>query len=129
MFSREAEIIAKSIIELILSGVRTPDRCQTPQNAYITEEDLFKDQNRQFFYDHETVQELKKLYMEMYDETDRINHENEWNLSLDEFKNKIMLMDENDDNKQNLLNKLNSLIANISFPNYVPTNSNMYISW
>jgi hypothetical protein len=28
-----------------LSGVRTPERSQSPQNAYITEEELFKELN------------------------------------------------------------------------------------
>lgn len=118
------------MVELILSGVRTPERCHSPENAYITEEDLFKEKNPKFFYDHDTVLELKKLYLELFDESDRFNHENEWNLSVNDFKEKILTLDEEkDSNKQKLLFRLNNLVACISFPTYAPINSEMYTAW
>ena len=38
-------MIAKSIIDLVLSGVQTPERSPTPMDLYITEEDTFKNLN------------------------------------------------------------------------------------
>ncbi|CAF0968273.1 unnamed protein product [Brachionus calyciflorus] len=127
LFLKEAEIIAQSIVDLILSGVRTPERCASPERAYMTEEDLFIEKNPQFFYDHETVNELKSLYLELFDESERSAHINEWDLSVNNFKTMIMSMnDEDDSKKQDLLFKLNYLIEKISFRAYVPTNSTMY---
>ena len=34
------------MVELILSGVRTPERAQSPQNAFMTEEDEFLNRNK-----------------------------------------------------------------------------------
>ena len=45
LFVYEAEMIAKNMLELILSGIRTPERPGTPQNAYLTEEDVFRERN------------------------------------------------------------------------------------
>jgi hypothetical protein len=33
------------MIDLILSGVKTPERSPSPQNAYITEEEIFSEIN------------------------------------------------------------------------------------
>lgn len=35
------------MIDLILSGVKTPERAQSPENAYITEEQIFSELNPQ----------------------------------------------------------------------------------
>ncbi len=45
LLNREAELIAGQMLDLIMSGVRTPERCPSPQNAYQTEEDLFNELN------------------------------------------------------------------------------------
>lgn len=93
----------------------------------MTEEDIFLENNPQFFYDHDTVNDLKKLYLELYDENERQIHENEWNLSVNALKEMILQIDDPDDsNKQNLLFKLNYLVEKISFPVYVPENSTLY---
>ena len=110
-----------------MSGVRTPDRCATPERAYMTEEDLFLENNPQFFYDHETVNDLKKLYLDLFDENERQEHENEWNLSVNQLKDMILSINDPDDtNKQNLLLRLNFLVDKISFASYIPENSTLY---
>ena len=40
-----------------------------------------------------------------------------------------MALDELDPRKQSLLSKLNSYIANMSFPNYTTNESKMYTIW
>jgi hypothetical protein len=42
---KEAELIAKNMVELILDGVRTPERPSSPENAFMTEEDEFAMKN------------------------------------------------------------------------------------
>jgi hypothetical protein len=41
LLTNEAEVAAKEIIELILAGVRTPERSPSPVDAYITDQELF----------------------------------------------------------------------------------------
>ena len=41
----EAEIIAQGIVELVLAGVRTPERARSPHNSYLTDEDIFNQLN------------------------------------------------------------------------------------
>jgi MYCBP-associated protein family len=38
---REAEMIAHDMLEVILSGVRTPERPASPEDAYLTDEQTF----------------------------------------------------------------------------------------
>ena len=40
-------MIARAMVDIILSGVRTPLRPQTPDNSYLTEEDVFAQKNPQ----------------------------------------------------------------------------------
>jgi hypothetical protein len=77
-------MVARAMVELLMTGVRTPVRPQTPQNSYLTEEDVFLQKNPQFVYDYTSVQTLKSLYMELFEEQDRPNHA--WNLSIDDLK-------------------------------------------
>ncbi len=45
LLDREAEMIAKNMLEVILSGVRTPERSPSPENAYFTDEQIFTNLN------------------------------------------------------------------------------------
>jgi hypothetical protein len=45
LFVKEAEIISKYMVDLILSGIRTPERPNSPLNAFITEEEDFSIKN------------------------------------------------------------------------------------
>jgi hypothetical protein len=38
-------MIAKNMLELILAGVRTPERPASPENAYLTDEQIFTNLN------------------------------------------------------------------------------------
>ena len=84
-------MIAMSMVDLLLSGVRTPMRPQTPQNDYLTEEDMFLEKNPQFCYEYDAVQGLKKLFLELFDEQDRPNHT--WNLSIDNLKEVCLFLE------------------------------------
>lgn len=45
LLNKEAELIATQMLDIILSGVRTPERSQSPINSYLTEEDIFNLEN------------------------------------------------------------------------------------
>ena len=45
LLDREAEMIAKNMLELILAGVRTPERPASPEDAYLTDEQIFTNLN------------------------------------------------------------------------------------
>lgn len=73
------------MIELILSGVKTPERPSSPQNLSLIEETQFLDTNKShnLFYDQEAVLELKNFYNTLSKESDQSQ---DWNLSLDALK-------------------------------------------
>lgn len=79
------------------------------------------------FYDHETVEQLKQMYLELFDEVDRAY--NAWDLSVDSFKQKLMSMPENDEKKQDLLQRLSNFINALTFNPYQPSNSSPYSIW
>ncbi len=41
LLSKQSELIATEILDIILAGVRTPERPPTPEDAYITDEEIF----------------------------------------------------------------------------------------
>lgn len=45
MAAREAVTIVESVLQELLSGILTPERAQSPVDAYLTEEDLFHHRN------------------------------------------------------------------------------------
>ena len=46
------------MVELILSGVRTPERSQSPQNAFMTEEERFVEMNQNVRIFHNSSEEM-----------------------------------------------------------------------
>ena len=45
--AHEAVTIVESVLQELLSGILTPERAQSPVDAYLTEEDLFHHKNPQ----------------------------------------------------------------------------------
>jgi hypothetical protein len=41
LLNKQSELIAVEMLDLILAGVRTPERSPTPEDAYITDEEVF----------------------------------------------------------------------------------------
>ncbi|XP_039083673.1 MYCBP-associated protein isoform X2 [Hyaena hyaena] len=60
--AHEAVTVVESVLQELLSGVLTPERAQSPMDAYITEEDLFHHRNPQLHYQHQVVQNLHRLW-------------------------------------------------------------------
>ncbi|KAM8943049.1 MYCBP-associated protein isoform 1-T1 [Lycaon pictus] len=62
MAAREAVTIVESVLQELLSGILTPERAQSPVDAYLTEEDLFHHRNPRLHYQHQVVQSLHRLW-------------------------------------------------------------------
>ncbi|XP_036912736.1 MYCBP-associated protein isoform X2 [Sturnira hondurensis] len=60
--SHEAATIVKSVLRELLEGVLTQERAQTPEDVYLTEEDLFHRRNPGLHYQHQVVQNLHRLW-------------------------------------------------------------------
>ncbi|XP_036735597.2 MYCBP-associated protein [Manis pentadactyla] len=60
--AHEAVTIVESVLQELLRGVLTPERAQSPVDAYLTEEDLFHHRNPQLYYQHQVVQNLHGLW-------------------------------------------------------------------
>lgn len=115
---REAVEAAARILDEILDGVRTPERARSPVDAYITEEEIFGRANQGMYFQDEIVQELKQLYAQLEQET-------EWDLSLQSLQQKIMSVEDGDE-RESLLQTLNSCISTLSFPPMTPVKHAMY---
>lgn len=50
LFLREADIIARGIVELILSGVKTPRRSPSPDNLKLIEDQVFTNKNQSVYF-------------------------------------------------------------------------------
>ncbi|XP_059234514.1 MYCBP-associated protein isoform X1 [Mustela nigripes] len=60
--AHEAVTIVESVLQELLSGILTPERAQSPVDAYLTEEDLFHHRNPRLHYQHQVVQSLHSLW-------------------------------------------------------------------
>ncbi|XP_073739852.1 MYCBP-associated protein isoform X4 [Callorhinus ursinus] len=60
--AHEAVTIVESVLQELLSGILTPERVQSPVDAYLTEEDLFHHRNPRLHYQHQVVQSLHGLW-------------------------------------------------------------------
>nr|CAB3264103.1 MYCBP-associated protein-like [Phallusia mammillata] len=120
---REANVTVKKIIDDIIKGIQTPDRSPSPVDAYITEEEIFVRKNPGRFYHHETVMELKNIYLQLFAEEDRENKE--WNLSLDELQLCVSAIPD-EDAREELLVGLNTVIRRLSYPPMTPAQKKMH---
>ncbi|XP_012582153.1 PREDICTED: MYCBP-associated protein [Condylura cristata] len=60
--AHEAATVVKSMLQELLRGILTPERAQSPADAYLTEEDLFHHRNPQLHYQHQVVRSLHRLW-------------------------------------------------------------------
>ncbi|XP_041076057.1 MYCBP-associated protein-like [Polyodon spathula] len=60
--AKEALATVKQIVEMLVSGVRTPERPCSPVDSYITQEEIFQRKNLKLYYEHSTVESLKQLW-------------------------------------------------------------------
>ncbi|KXJ26552.1 MYCBP-associated protein [Exaiptasia diaphana] len=115
---RQAVEAAYRILEEILDGVRTPERARSPVDAYITEEEIFSRKNEGLYFHDEVINELKVLYSEL-------EPDEEWDLSLSQLQQRIMVVEE-DEQREELLQKLNLSMVTMSFPPMNPVKQAMY---
>uniref|UniRef100_A0A8C4TR81 Uncharacterized protein n=1 Tax=Erpetoichthys calabaricus TaxID=27687 RepID=A0A8C4TR81_ERPCA len=77
--TKETQKIVGNILDGILDGVRTPERPSTPADAYLTEEDIFHQQNPELHFVHSAVEGLKNLW-------NRWLQPAEWDLNARNFR-------------------------------------------
>ncbi|KAK2157198.1 hypothetical protein LSH36_196g08021 [Paralvinella palmiformis] len=133
---KQAEQIVHGVLDGIIEGLRHPERPRSPVDAYITEEEIFARKNPRLYYSNEVVQNLKALYKELFKKEEAEEEkaelreepekEVEWNLSVQEVEDKIMLLDEDDERKQEKLLQLNSAIISLSYPPFTPKQLQMF---
>ncbi|NWI89598.1 MYBPP protein, partial [Pitta sordida] len=60
--AREGAAIVKESVNELLDQIRTPERTPSPVDAYVTEEELFHWKNPGLHYQHQVVEQLRKLW-------------------------------------------------------------------
>jgi hypothetical protein len=97
---RQADRIIERIINEIIAGVGTPPRPGTPDDQYITEEEVFQQQNEQLHYKTDTIDSMKSFYQQL-------EKEEEWNLSVDTLL-KDIISEKDEETKEEMLENLNN---------------------
>ncbi|XP_071165073.1 MYCBP-associated protein-like isoform X6 [Mytilus edulis] len=120
---KQAEQIVRNILHNIINGIKIQDRPPSPVDAYITEEEIFSRNNPKLFYTHDAVQALKQLYAEINPEEkeDRI-----WDLSVEDLKDELMAMDDDDERKEDFLHQMNTHVSKMSYSQSNPIKKDLY---
>ncbi|XP_045166517.2 MYCBP-associated protein-like isoform X4 [Mercenaria mercenaria] len=121
---KEADQMMRHILEEIIGGMRTPERPSSPIDAYITEEEIFQRCNPKLHYHHDAVQELKQLHLELVPPEEREGRT--WDLCVDDLKDDILLMDDDDERKETFLHQLNTCVSKMSFTPQKPVHKQLY---
>ncbi|KAK3576672.1 hypothetical protein CHS0354_004957 [Potamilus streckersoni] len=121
---KQAEQVVRQLLNEIIDGLQIPNRPPTPIDSYITEEEIFQRNNPTLHYLHDAVQELKQLYKELYPPEDQVDRY--WDLSVDDLKEEVLHLSEDDDRKENFLHQMNSAIARMSFLPNKPLQKQLY---
>lgn len=128
LYHRQAEIAVRRILDEIVAGIRTPQRARSPVDAYITEEEKFQRENPQMHYSSEVVSHLKELQRELYVDGDTDDEAIEvppWDFSIQGLKEELLNI-EDEATREELLTRLNSAIASLSFPPLTPLQQEQY---
>lgn len=121
---KQAEQVIRQIMYDIISGIKTPDRPSSPIDAYITDEEIFSRNNPKLHFNHTLVAELKQLYLEIAPEEEREGRV--WDLSVEDLRDEIVAMDEDDERKENFLHQLNTVVTRMSFCPNKPVKKDLY---
>ncbi|XP_078330048.1 MYCBP-associated protein-like isoform X3 [Crassostrea virginica] len=121
---KQAEQVVRQIMYDIISGIKTPDRPSSPIDAYITDEEIFSRNNPKLHYNHSSIAELKQLYLEIAPEEEREGRV--WDLSVEDLRDEIVAMDEEDERKENFLHQLNTIVSKMSFCPNKPVKKDLY---
>ncbi|XP_065944695.1 MYCBP-associated protein isoform X12 [Magallana gigas] len=121
---KQSEQVIRQIMYDIISGIKTPDRPSSPIDAYITDEEIFSRNNPKLHYNHALVTELKQLYLEIAPEEEREGRV--WDLSVEDLRDEIVAMDEDDERKENFLHQLNAVVTKMSFCPNKPVKKDLY---
>ncbi|XP_022092227.1 MYCBP-associated protein-like [Acanthaster planci] len=123
LFTKQAVMTARRILEDLIDGIRTPERPCSPVDAYITQEELFQQHNKGVYYSNEIVSQLNHLHSEQFDEDARPSHS--WDLSIKTLRKDFLAL-ENEGKREDLLTKMNAAITCLYFPPLNPIQQEMY---
>ncbi|XP_071824825.1 MYCBP-associated protein-like isoform X2 [Apostichopus japonicus] len=124
LYHRQAEVAVRRVLDEIVDGIRTPQRARSPVDAYITEEEQFEKENPQMHYSNEVVTNLKELWKDLYDDEDDLEVP-PWNFSVQGLKEELLGL-EDEERREELLTRLNSSVASLSFPPLMPVQQEQY---
>ncbi|XP_046580766.1 MYCBP-associated protein-like isoform X2 [Haliotis rubra] len=122
--AKQANQVVTQILDELIDAIRMPDRPQSPVDAYITEEEIFRRHNQGMHYNHETVVELKQMYLQLFPEEERVGKF--WDLCVQDLKDLVMDLDEDDENKEPYLHRINEAVGKMSYTPNHPIQQQLY---
>jgi hypothetical protein len=115
---KQANQVVSSLLEDLLSGIKTPERPRSPIDAHITDEELFTRRNPEVHFSRDKYVALNNLYAEALPEDDKLLP---WDLRIGTVKEAILSLSEDDERKEELLQQLNDIVTSMSFKPFMPT--------
>ncbi|XP_041458125.1 MYCBP-associated protein-like isoform X2 [Lytechinus variegatus] len=123
LFAKQAQVAVRRILDELVDGIRTPERAQSPIDAYITDEETFERLNPGMHYANEVVSQLKHLYVEQFSEDEK--EDREWDLDVTKMKREFLGI-EDEEKREDLLNRMNQAVTSLYFPPFTPIQHEMY---
>ncbi|XP_033624300.1 MYCBP-associated protein-like isoform X2 [Asterias rubens] len=123
LFHKQATMSIKHILDELVDGITTPQRPSSPIDAYITQEEIFHQNNPGMHYSNEVVIQLNQLYLEKYDSAE--DSMGIWNLSVECMKKELLTI-EDETKREALLKKMNDAVTCLYFPPLSPIQQEMY---
>ncbi|XP_051731914.1 MYCBP-associated protein [Ctenopharyngodon idella] len=109
---KAAVSLCRWIIADLLRGVRSPERPSSPDDLYITDEELFLTHNPDLQYHREPVEALRGLWEQVSG-----RHTPVWDLSLNTLRQVVLSIPETDGEiRETCLSQFNSLMIELQRP-------------
>ncbi|XP_064644995.1 MYCBP-associated protein-like isoform X2 [Lineus longissimus] len=121
---KQAVQVVGQILDGLIDGIRTPERSRSPIDAYITESETFERKNRGLHFQHHHIKDLKALYLEFFPEEE--HSWREWDYSVETIKDMAMELEEDNEKKEEFLQRLNIAVVGLSFPPFSPRQEKMH---
>ncbi|XP_051786901.1 MYCBP-associated protein-like isoform X2 [Erpetoichthys calabaricus] len=110
--AKEDQRMVVQIVDRMLAGVCTPHRPSSPASTYLTQEDVFQQQNPRLHYVHTAVENLKVLWSQWIGP-------GEWDLNVTHFKQAILgTKVDKQEWLEEALPEINSCVMELSRPQY-----------
>lgn len=109
LIEKQNKVMAKRILLGVLASIKTPERPSTPNDNYVTEDEIFNENNKNLHFKIGSIKKLQEFHKELNPETD-------WDMSLQTLISNVVSIDEEEE-KESAYLKINTDIKELNYSN------------